>query len=482
MLAKASGSSSTTEGAGGLGQVVRGFGALAGASLVSQVIGFAALAIVARRTGAANLGAYTFALLLATYVNFFASLGVDYLAMRDIAQDRGSVGSILGETLVLQGFLSTVLYIALVAAAPLLAANHEVQRLIPIMGLTLLTSTFTLDWALLALGRSRSVALWRLVGQVVYAALVPAFVIKGESGIFHYAWLNILGIVITSVGLIWVLARVADGKPHVSAPRDLMRRLRRSIPFGYSLVMIQIYTGVSTLMLGYLDSTASVGVYAVASKLPWALITFANLWLNVFFPHTAQRLVADPRGFAIDLGRVVTATIVLAAAATVGAILCAGTLMATMFGSSFQSASAPFALLSSAAALVLLQANFSNVLLAGGSQRYYAAVMTIAAAAVVLLNLLLIPALGTVGAATSSLCAELGITALTLMGVRRRIGPVPLDVDRLLRGAAAVSAMALAMIGARSIGSAIVQIGIGLPAFVAAAWAFRVFDSDFIRQ
>ena len=42
--------------------------------------------------------------------------------------------------------------------------------------------------------------------------------------------------------------------------------------------------------------------------------------------------------------------------------------------------------------------------------------------------------------------------------------------------------MALAMIGARSIGGAVVQIGVALPAFVAAAWVFRVFDRDLIRQ
>jgi O-antigen/teichoic acid export membrane protein len=462
--------------------VIRGFGALAAGSLVSQLIGFVALAYVARRTGATNLGAYTFALLLATYFNLFASVGIDYLATRDVAQDRDSLGSIVGETLVLQGVLSAILYIALLALAPLLVTNHEVQRIVPIVGITLLTTTFTLDWALFAFGRSGSVALWRLVGQVVYAALIPVFVIEGERGILHYAWLNILGLVVTSIGLIWIFSRVADTKLHVSEPRALLRRLRRSIPFGYSLVVIQIYAGIGTLMLGYLDSTHAVGIYAVASKLPWALITFANLWLNVFFPHTAQRLLAGTRGFAHDLGRIITATIVIAAAATVGAFLCAGTLMATMFGASFQAASVPFALLTGAAALVLLQANFSNVLLAGGSQRYYAVVMTIAAATIVLLNLILIPLLGTVGAAISTVCGEIGLTAMTMIGVLRRLGSVPLDAGRLFRGAAAVCLMALAMIGARSVGGAIVQIGVALPTFIAAAWALRVFDFTLIAH
>src|SRR5450759_1031216 len=195
MASDVSDSPSKTEGASGLGRVVRGFGALAASNLASQLIAFVALAYVARRTGATNLGAYTFALVLATYFNLFSTVGINYLATRDLARDRTSVGSIVGETLVLQGILSAIFYIALVALAPLLVSNSEVQRIVPIVGLTILTSTFTLDWALLALGRSGNVAIWRLVGQVAYASLVPMLVIGGESGIIRYAWLNVLGLV-----------------------------------------------------------------------------------------------------------------------------------------------------------------------------------------------------------------------------------------------------------------------------------------------
>ena len=468
--------------AGGLGRVVRGFATLAVSNLASQLIGFAVLAYVARRTGAGNLGAYTFALLLAGYFNLFSRVGIDYLATRDIAQDRSGLGSIVGDTLVLQGVLSAILYIALIALAPLLVANREVQRMIPIVGLTLLTSTFTLDWALFALGRSGSVALWRLIGQVVYAALIPAFVIEGESGVFHYAWLNILGLVVTSVGLIWVFSRAAATRLRVSRPRALLRRLRRSLPFGYSLVMIQIYGGVGTLMVGYLDSTRAVGIYAIAAKLPLALVALANVWLNVFFPHTARRLAADPQSFTRDLGRIITATLVIATAAAAGAFLCAGTLMTAMFGAAFHAAAEPFALLSVAAALVLLQANFSIVLLAAGSQRYFAVIMTVAAATMVLDNVILIPLFGTVGAATSTVLGECCLTTLTLIGVRRRLGPISLDATRLARGGITVAIMCLAMIGARSLGGAAAQVGVGLTSFVAAAWMLRVFDLALIRR
>jgi O-antigen/teichoic acid export membrane protein len=470
------------DGAGGLGRVVRGFGALAASSVTSQVIAFAALAYVARKVGASNLGAYTFALLLATYFNLLASAGINYLATRDLSQDRTLVGSIVGESLMLQGLLSAVFYIALLALAPLLTANHEVQRIVPIVGLTILTSTFTLDWALLALGKSGRVAIWRLVGQVTYASLIPVLVVGGESGVVRYAWLNVMGLVATAGGVMWVFFRVTTARLRVSRPQALTRRLRRSLPFGYSLIMIQIYAGGGTLLLGYLASTHAVGIYAVASKLPWALIVLANMWLNVFFPYTAQRLATDPQSFAHDLGQIITATLVIAAAIVVGAFLCAGTLITTMFGSSFQEASEPFALLCVAAALVLLQANFSNVLLAAGSQRYYVIVMTATAAVMVVLNLALIPLFGTIGAGIAAILGEMCLTTGTFVGVRRRLGPIPLERRRLLRGGVAVAIMGLAMFAARSVGGAAVQIGVALVAFAFAALVLRAFDPDLVRR
>jgi O-antigen/teichoic acid export membrane protein len=156
--------------------------------------------------------------------------------------------------------------------------------------------------------------------------------------------------------------------------------------------------------------------------------------------------------------------------------------MTTMFGASFRAASEPFALLSVAAALVLVQANFSNVLLAAGSQRYFVVIMTVAAAAVVLLNFILVPLFGTVGAATSTVLGECCFTTFTLIGVTRRLGPLSLDATRLARGGITVAFMALAMIGARSVGGAVAQVGVALPVFATTAWVLRVFDRDLIRR
>lgn len=476
------------QGGSGLNRVLRGYGALTASSLVGQVIGFAALAYVARRTGAANLGAYVFASTIATYFGLFAGLGINYLGMRDIAENRDALRSILRQTLAALAILAILLYGVLVAVAPWLTSDPVARQMLPIVGLIIPLGVVKTDWLLVALGRAKQVALWLLVGQLVYGALIPVFVTRGASGTLRYAWLNVLGVAVTASGCAWSTRRAVRDEVssttspffaltwHAGSRRALLRRLVRSLPFGYSLIMMQVYAAIDLVLLGYLDSTRSVGTYSVANRLPLAIAVLANLWLVVLLPHTAHRLRTERTELMRDLGRAVTAAMIIAAAIGIGAWACGNALIPLMFGSAFRSASGPFALLALAAGLALVRANFSNVLLAAGTERYYAAAVTGGAIVVVVLDVLLIPPYGPIGAAVATFAAEAALLTILIAGVMRRVGSLALDRDRLARGAGAVGIMGLATLAAHSVGGAPAQVGTALVSFTGASLALRVFD------
>jgi PST family polysaccharide transporter len=471
--------SASTDSSRRLGHVLRGFGALAASNIVSQVIGFAALAYVARKIGPTNLGAYGFAMAIVGYFGLLSGFGMNNLATRDVAKNRDALNSTVSETLFLQGALSVGLYGLLVVLSPVLVSNHEARRMVPIVGLTLITGAFTLDWVLLSLGRFKAVAIWRLAGQVIYAILIPLLIVSGSTGAIRYAWLNVLGIAVTAVGIAVVAGRAMGTWPPRARRQALLVRLRRSVPFGYSLIMIQIYALVDALMLGYLDSTHAVGIYAAANKLPMALVILANVWINAFLPHTARSLASEPKALAYDLGRVVTVALTVSAAMCVGAVLCADKLIPLMFGSSFGAASGPFSLLVVAGALVLVQSNFSNVL---RGQRYYTVTISIAAGAIVLLNFILIPLSGPMGSAIATVVGEVGLTVATFLGVRQRLGHIPIDFARVVRGCGAVAAMAAAMTVIPTLGGGVVvQICAGAAVFAVASLSLRVFDVALLR-
>ena len=464
----------------GLTRTIRAFGILATANILGQLLGFVALAYVARRAGPVGLGAYTFDLVLATYVGLSANLGVSYLATRDIAKAPESATRAIWEVLLIQGSLSLAVYGLLVLAAPALTRDAQTRMLLPVIALTVPVTAFTLDWVLLALRRSTTLGVWRLVGQVVYAALV-FLVIRHRHVVLRYSEFNVCGLAVTMLGVGVALRAGLRRAPRRPDLRGLARRIRRSAPFGYSLLMLQVYAAIAIPLLGYLSSTRSVGIYSVAFRLPAALISLANVWLAVFFPHSAQRLVRSSAGFLKELGQVLTATATVSLAIAVAATLCARDLMPALFGARFQASAGPFALLSVAAALVLLQATTSNALLASGNERRYARIITAVAIGLTLLDLAAIPLFGAVGASCASVVAETAIVALTFWEVRNRLGRFDFDWKRIRRGALSVAIMAAATAVARTTHTAGLEVAVAVLFFVVGSVGLRAFDSGLLR-
>ena len=470
-----------TSNASKLSRTVRAFGLLAAANLAGSVLGFAALAFVARRAGPSGLGAYNFDLALAAYAGLVANLGISYLATRDIATEPASAPRALRETVLIQGALSIVLYVALVLTAPLIVNDPQERALVPVVALIVPVTTLILDWALLALRRSPVVAVWRVAGQVVYAALIFAFL--GHShAVLKYSWFNVVGLIVTMGGILFALRRVIIARVDRITPGDLVRRARRSLPFGYTLIMLQVYASIAVPLLGFLVSTEVVGIYSAALRLPAALIGIANVWLNVFFPHGSASFASDRRRFLQDIGHTLTATIVLAGAVATAGPLCARDLMPALFGPKFAAAAGPFALLSVASALILVQATTSNSLLASGRERSYARIITVVAVGLLACDLAVIPLWGAMGAAAVSVLAESSIVALTVIGVQRGVGPFPVDWRRVSRGALAITIMAAATAAARTSRLALVEIAVATVTFCAAAIALKAFDPALVRR
>jgi O-antigen/teichoic acid export membrane protein len=459
---------------------LRGFGVLAGANLIGQTLGFAALTIVSRRIGASALGNYNFCVSLAAYFGLLANAGVGYVALRDVSVLRGRLSSVVSESLALQAVGATIGYLLLVAAASWLTPNKQAASLVPIVGLTFVVTALTLDWALLGLQSRGGVAGARIAGQVAYACLVPVFVTRG-SGPSPYAWLNVLGLFVTAVLVASLLRRKRVWHPVAVHFSGLWTRLRRSTGLGYSLVMIQLYNRADILLLGYLATSRDVGLYAVANRLPYSLVALANMWIQAVLPHAAATIKTDPARFRSDVSRALTAVCVCALAIGCGAAIFPARLMQAMFGRSFAAAGEPFAILSVAMALALIEAVLSNILIAGLRDRRYAQIVTFAACVNVILNVVLIPSLAASGSALATLVTELVLIVLTLFTARSIVGLPHLDLARLARGGASVLLMCGVMFALSPLSVWLALAG-GIATFVVACAALQVFDVALWRR
>lgn len=461
-------------------RTVTGFVALGAATLLAQVLGFFVLAVLARRLGPSELGSYSFAINLMSYFAIPANFGITALATRDLARDPTRVRPLLGEIIALQGALCVIPYALLVALAPVLAADETSQTLIPIVGLTFSIEAASLGFVLFGFQRFGVMAVARVAGAVTFAALVVAFVDAGDTT--RLAWIHLAGVLATTLVTVVAVLRLA-GRPRFGTPlRALLGRFRAGIPFGIAAVMISVYYTVDTLLLGYMRGVEEVGHYAVAYRIPLAVLTFAALWGSVLFPHFSA--LADRRDEVREqIGYFASLALVASLPMLAGTLVVGEQLIPGLFGDEFAEAGTPFIVLMFAAALVPFSINWGTSSVALGDERHQAYAVTLGAVLNLLANLVVIPEFGMTGAAATTVAAEVVVFAYLIWRIEKLVGGhPPLDWNRIGRAALATAVMVLVLVlavpGDWTAGS---KVAVGVIAFFACAVPLRIVRPDELR-
>ncbi|HEX8206288.1 MAG TPA: flippase [Solirubrobacteraceae bacterium] len=457
-----------------------GFVAMSAATLFAQVIGFFMLAVIARRLGPVDVGSYSFALTLMGYFAIPANFGITALATRELARDPEGVKPLLGMMIALQGVLCLVPYALLVALAPVLAADETSEGLIPIVGLTFTLEAASLGFVLYGFQRFGIMAAARVAGAVTFALLAYLFVHEGDTT--PLAWIHLAGVAATTVITAIAVLRLS-GSPQLRAgARDMARFFRAGIPFGISAVMISIYYTVDSLLIGYLRDTEEVGQYAIAYRIPLAILAFATLWGSVLFPHFSALAERSRTEVREQIGYFASLALVASLPMLAGALVVGEQLIPGLFGLQFERAGTPFIVLMFAAALVPFSVNWAAGAVSLGDERHQAYAVTLGAIINLGANLIVIPEYGMTGAAVTTVCAEVVVFVYLIVRVGILVGHPPLDLGRIGRAAAATAVMVLVLEllvpGSWTAGS---KIAVGMVVFLACALPLRIVRPTEVR-
>lgn len=457
-----------------------GFVAMSAATLFAQVIGFFMLAVIARRLGPQDVGSYSFALTLMGYFAIPANFGITALATRELARDRDRVRPMLGQMIALQSVLCLVPYALLVALAPVLAADETSQDLIPIVGLTFTLEAASLGFVLYGFQRFGVMAAARVAGAVTFAVL--AFLFVQEDDTTPLAWIHLAGVAATTVITAVAVLRLS-GSPQLRAGvRELARFFRAGIPFGISAVMISIYYTVDALLIGYLRSTEEVGQYAIAYRIPLAILAFATLWGSVLFPHFSALAARSRSEVREQIGYFASLALVASLPMLAGALVVGEQLIPGLFGIEFERAGTPFIVLMFAAALVPFSVNWAAGAVSLGDERHQAYAVTLGAVINLGANLLVIPEYGMTGAAVTTVCAEVVVFVYLIWRIKVLVGHPPLDLGRIGRAAGATAAMVLVLeLLVPESWTAGSKIAVGMVVFAACALPLRIVQPAEVR-
>jgi O-antigen/teichoic acid export membrane protein len=437
-----------TSGDSPLARVARLSAAFLGSNLARAGIGFGLSFALARGLGADGFGRWILCTAWASTLTVVSDLGLGVLLTRDGAREHAEAGRLLIAGLVLRLSLAIPLAAFLYAGAAFISSDPQTiagLRIAALLGTA--GATYGCFGALL-----RSQPRWLptvlaletgwLAIQLVAASWLVGIGWAGRAGRAGWAgWggtegrgivvLMTLAVlvqaaqIVTAVAL-WRLVFGERGRVHAPSIGVLRVFARRAMPFAASGIVANLQTRVGPLMLGYLSTSPELGFFAAASRFGSVARLVPQAMFAGALPVLSHEHGRDG-GAAERMARTFDAMLLGGSAAVaVGSALFAVPVLRLVYGPSFTPA-APALIWVSVGLIPLLSNSGRKVFLyATGGEASVVRWSTVGVILQVVFGAVLIPALGSVGAAASLAAGE----AVIWWPLRRASTPMGHSDDR----------------------------------------------------
>lgn len=436
---------------------------------------------LSRVLGAEQVGVYSYTYAVTNYFALFATMGMASYGVRVIAacgEDRGERSRVFWSAYASQ--LCIALPVALAYIGYLLLGNPEGGSLVAwVWGLWVLSCALDVSWLFFGVEDFRMPTERSFVTKL--ASIVAIFLWVKESEDLWLYCLAIASSYFANQVIMWPFVR-----RHVDWTRPSWREIKRhfvpNLRLFAPVVAISLYTSLSKIMLGSISGMSQAGFYEYSekiSKMPMAVITALG---TVMLPRMTAALSSGRESEAKHLlGESMWAMQAVAMGMTFGIAAVAPEFSAVFFGPGYD----PCATVMPIVAVVIPIISASNVigvqyLLPTFSDVPYTASVCVGAVVNIALNLILLEPLGAVGAAITTVAAELAVLLYQCHAVRKE-----LPLASYLRGALpfvgagalmyALVRMVAAALGEVSVAGLAIEICAGIVVYAAISLVWCLF-------
>lgn len=441
------------------------------ARLAEKGLAFAVIIAASRLYGSEGLGEFFYYFSLACLFLPMLDLGMPKLLLQDwFGMDVAARRSHLSQMLQCKTAL-TALAILIALAVDLLVRGPKSQPLAVFFAM--LAIAFE-NAALFVRTPDQARDRWRLEAGIPLLArcctLALLFLLAGR---LDHGWqIAILYAASNALALLLSLPSLRGHLPKLERPRGWGSLIRRGLPFSLTGVFAMISLHIDSVMLGRF-SLEEVGLYNAGYRVVLVGIAVTGGACHALFPRIVRlREAGETDEAARMVGRVLRILLIFGVTGAAGGILVAGGLMPFVYGEAFASAALPFAILCLLLPISTANNILGHALEASGGQGQAMWITLRSACLNVGTNLLLIPVLGMVGAAITTVLTELASLLQLLWGLRQGNKTADLaDVWRVLPFGLTIS-LAFGLLVPFGMWT---QIAFGVLIFVALLGAFHRF-------
>ncbi len=372
---------------------------------------------IVRVIGPGKYGVFSFAVAVSGYFSMLTDWGISLYGPREVAfikEKRSAISHLFFQLLylrILSALLLSALYFFIVFTVR--KFNHELP-IFSLSALYIITAALSINWFFLGIEKTSFIALSQAMSKVLWATLVVSL-IRGAEDYYLLPLTYGLSALVGSFLLFWWAFSRGGIRPVRPEPGEIKRIAKEALPLFLSNISVRIYTGINTVLLGFLASPQAVGYYSLGERLVKALLGIQSQVSVVFYPHISSQLKKSIAKARAAIKRGILGVFALALPLNLLVFLLAKPIIIAMGGVKFLPSVIVLRLLS----FLFIVVGASNVaglqiLLPFGRRKEFMKATIAAAFLNLLLGGLTIPFWKEVGAAISFLISELLI--LVLMG------------------------------------------------------------------
>lgn len=375
---------------------------------------------VSRILLADNLGRVSFFTSLTNYMLMIGSLGISTYGIRIVAKTRNNkreLSVVVKELLIINLVVTFIASLFLIASIIFVEKFQKNLLLMFISLCQILIAPLGMEWLYGGLEQYEYIAKRSITMKIISLIFIFLFVHEKEDYII-YAAILMLGYIGNYICNFVYSKKFIDYS--IKQKWKLKRHLKAVLILFASILAINIYTNVDTLMLGFIKGDRAVGLYDVACKGKLVLLSLINAISTVLFPRLSYYLAEkDIVSYNKVLKKSISVIMGIAILLSNFFVIEAKDVVIFLGGNAYEDATLCMQILMP----ILIISGFSNItgnqiLLPHGKDiSYMRAVMT-GAIVDIILNLFFMPRYSLYGAAFATLMAEIVQMLLQLWQAR----------------------------------------------------------------
>ncbi len=344
-----------------------------------------------RYLGVTALGKLYLAESLWSMVAVVVTFGMDMLLVREIARKPGSVGDLLGTTMVVRIVFHILGFACLIIYAKSFNYPSETLTIISIMGISSLLGQFggSVTAVLQGLERMEFQSVAEVSSRALGTVISIVLLLMGYGVVIIVSVYILMALTNFTIQVL-LLRRIQELKLGFSINRARWM-LKSSLPlFGVGFFII-VYSQLDAVIISHLVSEDGVGWYGVADRFFGTLLFVPTVFLTAVFPALSRMYSESPDSLPRLVGKSFDLLLLLSVPIGLGLIAVASPLVVMLVGGEFANTGPILAVRG-----VVLIFTYQNVLLGQflisiDREKIWTLVLGVATVATIPLDFLLIP-------------------------------------------------------------------------------------------